>query len=570
MLRFSAMRVRWIPYIDTWTKPRIMLIRDTDRGRTNTSPGGAKAAGLAGQVAPFIAAAALTDGAANLAEGGALTQGTSLGLTTARLGASAAPLSGAVATDQVADAVRSHNLSTAQAERMLVAKYGEQELASVIPFRTANKFVKSLGLNGLKALPAKGIVGAATQMAMVPPTHALGNLGLDETTQDYRESLIPGWQDLILGTTSGLLQHGRGLEVPLSEDGTRTEPLSPPPPNPNSDQAASQIAPLSAGRVVSGSGEGLVDSQPSSFDTSAPTQAGSYQYAKPSSVNSRPKITKRVARAFKYLANLTPDSNRGKTLETVRDANDLGAYLDEHEAQSAAEQLKTAIGRLGYTPPTPDQLGAAKKYAPNGHEDAAPTYNSYELLDRYRKALQMAVWEQQGTIELDRDTWQIKSIGTFKLTPEQYLQEIRGRYLRVFSKAANEAAEKLDAGMQLFRFNAPPHLQRGLWADILARRSLANYAHSIGVQEGPGQLLALNRRAYYQDGGGLHARPDVLLPLGVEKTYINDGKAISSDRLGAGMAKQLQGYHGLGATEVMATTPHGHVRIPRKAIGLTP
>lgn len=223
---------------------------------------------------------------------------------------------------------------------------------------------------------------------------------------------------------------------------------------------------------------------------------------------------------------------------------------------------------MGIEPPTPDQLGAVKKYAPNERGEMAPIYDPHDLLSRYRKAIQMAVLERQGTIDLDRDAWKIKSIGTARLAPEQFLQEARSRYLQAFSDAAHRAEEKLAAGGQLFRFNAPSDLQRGLWADVQAKKEMAKYASSVGVPEGPGQLLSLNRRAYHQDGSGRHVRPDVLIPLGIENIHVNDGKAIRSTNLSSRLTRQLQDYHGVGATEVFATTPHGHVHIPPKATGL--
>jgi hypothetical protein len=518
--------------------------------------GWSRVAGLAGQAAPMIAGAALTGGAGSVAEGA------SLGMNALRMAAAAAPLSAASALSQTADAVRSRGLSTGQAERMLAGKYGEQELLAAVPFSAGGRFAEAAGLTGLRAVPVKAAAGAATQVVAGPAARAVGNLGLDETTREYAEPVAPGWEDLISGAAFGALHGNGGLKDPRPDYPEQPPPTVPPRP---SDHLVPPTAPLSAGRVVSGGEEKVSGPPPGAIDASAPSTTTATDA---SSTKSRPRMGRRVGSAFRYLTNANPNMDWRKTLEKVRDINDLGAYLDGQGAEDAAGQLKKAIGRMGIEPPTPDQLGAVKKYVQNERGEMVSTYDPHDLLGRYRKAIQMAALERQGTIELDRDAWKIKSIGAARLAPEQFLQEARSRYLQAFSDAAHRAEEKLASGGKLFRFDVPPDLQRGLWADIQSKKEMAKYADSIGVPEGAGQLLALNRRAYHQDGSGQHVRPDVLIHLGIENTHVSDGKAIRSTNLSTGMTRQLQNYHGVGATEVFATTPHGHVHIPPKATGL--
>lgn len=104
--------------------------------------GWSRVAGLAGQAAPMIAGAALTGGAGSVAEGAGL------GMNALRMAAAAAPLSGASALSQTADAVRSRGLSTGQAEHMLAGKYGEQELLAAVPFSVGGRFAEAAGLTG--------------------------------------------------------------------------------------------------------------------------------------------------------------------------------------------------------------------------------------------------------------------------------------------------------------------------------------------------------------------------------------------------------------------------------------
>ena len=192
----------------------------------------------------------------------------------------------------------------------------------------------------------------------------------------------------------------------------------------------------------------------------------------------------------------------------------IGSYLNELEAKNKVEDMKATFRKNLMNPPSEGQLGALPDYVDNENGEAVQVYDQKDLLERYRNAYRMAVLERQGSVELDHDNWKIKSIGSTKLTPEEFVGEIRKRYQAAFADGVNKAQETLDKGARPIGANVPLELQMGILADWHAQQELRDYLNSIGVPEGPGQLVALNRWAYFQDGSGLHAQPDVLTDSG--------------------------------------------------------
>ncbi len=275
-------------------------------------------------------------------------------------------------------------------------------------------------------------------------------------------------------------------------------------------------------------------------------------------------VNPRAAAAFDALSNVDPNMDITGTLTAIRDSHDIGSYLNELQAKDAVEKLKGSIGKMLLIPPTEGQLGALPGYVNNAAGEAVPVYDQKDLLERYRSALRMATLERQGSIELDHDNWQIKSIGSAKLTPEQFVKEVRDRYQAAFADGVNEADARLAAGERPFGETVPLELQRGIFADRQAKKAVSKYLDSTDVPEGPGQIVALNRWAYYQDASGLHGQPDLLIDAGIAHRHILDGKATVFEDLSPPMRRQLEGYYALGPHTVEWVTQHGSFPVSRR------
>lgn len=272
----------------------------------------------------------------------------------------------------------------------------------------------------------------------------------------------------------------------------------------------------------------------------------------------------RAAEAFDALSNIDPNLDVTGTLAAYRDSSDIGAYLNELEAKNKVDDMKTTFRKNLMNPPTEEQLGVLPGYVNNENGEAVPVYDQKELLEHYRSAYRMAVLERQGSIELDHSNWKIKSIGNTKLTPEQFVEEIRNRYQSAFADGVDIADKRLASGERPIGEEVPLELQRGILADRSAQKQLRDYLNSINVPEGPGQLIALNRWAYYQDGSGLHGQPDVLIDAGIAHRHILDGKATDFEDLTPPMRKQLERYYDFGADSVGGVTQRGHASISSK------
>jgi hypothetical protein len=280
-----------------------------------------------------------------------------------------------------------------------------------------------------------------------------------------------------------------------------------------------------------------------------------------------PSVNPRAAGAFDALSNINPDLDITGTLEAYRNANDIGAYLNGLQAWHAVDAMKQSMGRMGIQPPSEADLGALQNWVKNDRGEAVLVYDPADLLERYRNALRMIVLERQGTIDIDRSNWTIKSIGKSRMTPEQFVQEVRSRYQKAFSEGVAEADRRIAARGYIFNQTMPLDMQRGIYADKWAKDKPSRFSESEGVPEGPGQVLAFGRWGYYQDRSGLHVQPDVLIDPGFEYRHILDGKATRLDFLSPSMLRQLEDYHRLGVPTVEATTPSGHILVSPRDYG---
>ena len=100
----------------------------------------------------------------------------------------------------------------------------------------------------------------------------------------------------------------------------------------------------------------------------------------------------------------------------------------------------------------------------------------------------------------------------------------RSRYQAAFTAGMAEGQQLYKDG-QLYRYplDMPGQLQVGLFADEAARSVVINYNKSIGVPEGAGQLLSMNRWSYDPSGSGNYNRIDLLMDMGPSR---NNGALI--------------------------------------------
>lgn len=126
----------------------------------------------------------------------------------------------------------------------------------------------------------------------------------------------------------------------------------------------------------------------------------------------------------------------------------------------------------------------------------------------------------------------------------------------------NEGQRRYDAGKLYYPFNMPGQLQVGLFSDDAARVAVIQYNRSIGVPEGPGQLLSMNRWSYDPNGSGAYNRIDLLMDLGparsngalILRTAI-EGKA--SPAAVQSSAGQLQRVYDWVTPNIRTVTPQG-------------
>jgi hypothetical protein len=235
-----------------------------------------------------------------------------------------------------------------------------------------------------------------------------------------------------------------------------------------------------------------------------------------------------------------------------------GARLDA--LQKVQDTLRDRLGIRAF--PSPESLGAVRGI----YSDGSQRFDTGDLLDRYGDALRKVGLAQSGAIELDYRTFEIKTIGNQKLTPAQYAAEIETRYQKAFARGV-ELGEQQYAQRKLpYPMDMPKQLQVGLFADDVGRRALIGYNQALGVPEGPGQLISLNRWAYDMNGSGNYVRPDVLLDFGPGRRSWLDGKTSLLDT--GTMTKQFDNfYRYTDASMGKVVTPQGTFPVPRVKIG---
>lgn len=199
--------------------------------------------------------------------------------------------------------------------------------------------------------------------------------------------------------------------------------------------------------------------------------------------------------------------------EVYRDYRLLGGLMSELQQETTLNKLKGAVQeKLGMMRvlPSPEALGAV----PGMGSDGSIRYNNADLIDRYGDALRKVEMWKQGIIELDTRSMLITSIGTAKLSPTDWVAENTRRYASAFAAGIDEGQRRYDAGTLRYPQDMPGQLQVGSFADNAARVAVIAYNRSIGVPEGPGQLLSMNRWSYDPTGSGAYNRIDLLMDLG--------------------------------------------------------
>lgn len=244
--------------------------------------------------------------------------------------------------------------------------------------------------------------------------------------------------------------------------------------------------------------------------------------------------------------------------EAYRDIKQIAPLMAEAQRLESLEKIQAALReRLGpRVMPTPQDMGVLPGISQDPDGVARVRYDTTELIDRYSDGLRKVGLAQQGVIELDYRTFEVKTIGNQKLTPAQYIAENETRYQKAFAGAVELAEERYAAGKLNYPIDMPKQLQIGLFADAAARAQLLDYNKAIGVPEGPGQIISLNRWAYDMQGSGLYVRPDVLFDLGPSQRSWIDGKTTFLDT--QTMTKQFEDFFRYtGATTGKVATPVG-------------
>lgn len=226
----------------------------------------------------------------------------------------------------------------------------------------------------------------------------------------------------------------------------------------------------------------------------------------PSTVNGV-SVNQRADALFQGIADLAGVG------DLYRDIKLIGALMSDREQQNTIDRLKgTLQDKLGMMRVLPSEadLGAAKGVG----SDGVLRYDKQDLIDRYSDANRKVELMKAGVIELDTRSMLITSIGTAKLAPDQWVRENMQRYQAAFAAGVDRGQELYDAGKLRYRLDMPEQLQVGLYADDAARSAIIDYNKSIGVPEGAGQLLSMNRWSYDPSGSGNYNRIDLLMDMG--------------------------------------------------------
>lgn len=243
-----------------------------------------------------------------------------------------------------------------------------------------------------------------------------------------------------------------------------------------------------------------------------------------------------------------------------RDYKLLGALMSEAQQDATVKRLQGALqDKLGMMRvlPTPEALGAV----PGIDGDGRIRYNNADLIDRYGDALRKTEMWKQGVIELDTRTMLITSIGKQRMGPTQWVEENTRRYQQAFDAAVEEGGQRYAQGRMRFPTDMPEPFQVGLYAHNRAENVVKAWDASIGVPEGAGQLISMNRWAYDPSGSGLYVRPDMLLDLGPNRPnqilrHVVDGKSSLAEAMSSS-AQLGRMSNWVGTPSVKAATPQG-------------
>jgi YD repeat-containing protein len=244
-----------------------------------------------------------------------------------------------------------------------------------------------------------------------------------------------------------------------------------------------------------------------------------------------------------------------------RDYRLLGGLMSELQQDMTLNKLKGAVqeklGMMRVLPP-PEALGASLGMSPDG----SIRYNNVDLIDRYSDALRKVEMWKQGIIELDTRSMLITSIGTAKLSPADWVAENVRRYANAFATGIDEGQRRYDAGTLRYPQEMPSQLQVGSFADNAARVAVIAYNRGIGVPEGPGQLLSMNRWIYDPSGSGAYNRIDLLMDLGpsrnsgalILRTAIEGKSSLAAVQSSSG---QLQRVYEWNTPNIITVTRQG-------------
>ncbi|MGE4240202.1 LysM peptidoglycan-binding domain-containing protein [Ramlibacter sp.] len=273
-------------------------------------------------------------------------------------------------------------------------------------------------------------------------------------------------------------------------------------------------------------------------------------------------VNRRAEAAFQLADDLA-----GMT-SLYRDYKLLGGVMSDLQQTTVLDKLKGALqDKMGMmrVVPTPDALGATMGIGLDG----VVRYNNADLIDRYSDALRKVQMWKQGIVELDTRSMLITSIGNQRMSPMQWVDENTQRYQKAFAAGVEEGQRRVGSGQLRYPVEMPQQLQVGLFADSFSRDVIVRYNERLGVPEGPGQLLVMNRWAYDPNGSGMTVRPDMLLDLGPNRAnqvlrFVVDGKSSMNEAMYSG-AQFGRTSNWLGGASVKAATPQGLLPwIPRK------
>jgi hypothetical protein len=112
-----------------------------------------------------------------------------------------------------------------------------------------------------------------------------------------------------------------------------------------------------------------------------------------------------------------------------------------------------------------------------------------------------------------------------------------------------------------FKADMPQQLQESIWAHQRAELVIKGYNLGMGVPEGPGQLLSMNRWSYDPAGSGMTMRNDMLLDLGPNRPgeilrFVIDGKSSINEAVASRVQlERASSWH--GGASIKAATPQG-------------